>query len=244
MAGRSSAVLDENGFFNHNNRGMKRVIIVRVISMFLVLLPSRKAKAFPWEVVKQAIIKAIKAADLRIQRLQNQTIWLQNAQKELENVLSKTKMDEIGNWVEKNREQYTEYFDELKKVKLAISGYQQVKAVIKKQMALVNEYKHAFSLFRRDSHFSARELTYMQQVYNGIIDESLKNLDKIYLVINSYATEMTDGRRLELIDAAADGVDENLNDLRSFNASNRILSIQRAKDEVDLIRVKSLYGLP
>lgn len=223
---------------------MKRLIIIGCVSMLLILLPSRQANAFPWLIVKEVIIKAIKAADLRIQRLQNQTIWLQNAQKELENVLSQTKLDEIGSWVEKHRQQYAEYFDELKKVKLAISGYQQVKAVIRKQVALVDEYKHAFSLFKQDRHFSANEINYMENVYTGIIDESLKNLDKIYLVINSYTTEMTDGRRLEIIATAADGIDGNLNDLRAFNSSNRILSIQRSKDEVDVARVKSLYGLP
>lgn len=223
---------------------MKRVMLVVCLSTLMILLPTRKAHAIVWEIVKEAIIKAIKAADLAVQRLQNKTIWLQNAQKELENVLSKTKLDEISGWIDKHREQYAEYFDELKKVKSAISGYQLVKAVIQKQILLVNEYKHAFSLFKSDEHFTTKEIAYMERVYSGIIEESIKGLDKIALVINSFITEMTDGKRLEIIASAAEGIDECLNDLRSFNARNRVLSIQRAKDAMDVERVKSLYGLP
>ena len=43
------------------------------------------------EVIQAGIKKAIKAVDLKIQRLQNKTIWLQNAQKVLENKMSKLK---------------------------------------------------------------------------------------------------------------------------------------------------------
>lgn len=74
--------------------------------------------------IKDAVAMVIKAIDLRIQRLQNKTIWLQNAQKQLENVLSKVKLDEISNWTQKQKELYKEYYDELAKVKSIITYYQ------------------------------------------------------------------------------------------------------------------------
>src|SRR5688500_12874179 len=72
------------------------------------------------EVIKAGIRKAIRAVDLKIQRLQNATIWLQNAQKTLENTMSKLKLDEISDWVERQRKLYADYFDELWRVKSAI----------------------------------------------------------------------------------------------------------------------------
>ncbi len=57
-------------------------------------------------IIKEGIVKVIKAVDLKIQRLQNKTIWLQNAQKTLENSMSKLKLDEISGWVEKQRTLY------------------------------------------------------------------------------------------------------------------------------------------
>ena len=113
--------------------------------------------------------KVIKAVDLKIQRLQNKTIWLQNEQKVMENTMSKVKLGEISNWAEKQRNLYSEYYDELWKVKSIISYYHSVKEVIKKQELLVKEYKKAWALFRQDKHFTAKELSYMADVYKGII---------------------------------------------------------------------------
>src|SRR6478736_3622396 len=102
---------------------MKRMILMLFLCMGLTIAPTQKSHAIVWVVIRAAIIKAIKAMDLAVQRLQNKTIWLQNAQKTLENTMSKLQLDQITDWVEKHNEQYGKYFDELKTVKDAISGY-------------------------------------------------------------------------------------------------------------------------
>lgn len=222
---------------------MKKIIVMVVLCLGLTIAPTQKSHAIVWEIVRQALIAAIKAADLAVQRLQNKTIWLQNAQKTLENVLSKVKLDEITEWVDKHKEQYAKYFDELKRVKEAISGYKKVKEIMEKQVRIVNEYKRAFALFKKDKHFSVKEIEYMVRVYTGIVDESLKNLDQLFLVVNALSTEMTDGKRLEIIGAVANHIDENFNDLRDFNSQNVRLSLQRSKDENEVNAVKALYNL-
>jgi hypothetical protein len=222
---------------------MKKIIVMLVLCVGMTIAPTQKSHAIIWEVVRQALIAAIKAADLAVQRLQNKTIWLQNAQKALENTLSKLKLDEITDWVDKHKEQYAKYFDELAKVKQAISGYKKVKEIMQKQVAIVDEYKRAFNLFKNDKHFTAGEIEYMVQVYTGIVDESLKNLDQLFLVINALGTEMTDGKRIEIIGNVAARIDENLNDLRDFNSQNVRLSLQRARDEKEINAVKAYYGL-
>jgi hypothetical protein len=50
--------------------------------------------------------KVIVAIDLKIQRLQTKTVWLQNAQKVVENTMSKLKLDEITDWVQKQKDLY------------------------------------------------------------------------------------------------------------------------------------------
>lgn len=195
------------------------------------------------EVIKAGVKKAIKAVDLKIQRLQNKTIWLQNAQKNLENVLSKLKLDEISSWVEKQKEQYRKYYEELTQVRTVISNYQRIGDIIKKQRLLLDEYNHAWRLIRQDKQFSEQEIQYIGRVYTGILDASIKNIDQISLIIKSFATKMTDAKRLELIDEAADKVDMNYTDLVQFNQQNMLLSLQRAKSEVEVLEVKKLYGL-
>ena len=224
---------------------MKKILIIVGIVLSISIAPVQHTNAqIPiLEIIKAAVKKVIKAVDLKIQRLQNKTIWLQNAQKTLENKMSKLKLTEISDWSKKQKELYAKYFDELWKVKNAISSYQAVRDIIKKQVQLVQEYSKAFSLSKQDKNFTADELNYMQKVYTGILDESIKNIDQIQLVINAFATQMTDAKRLEIIHTAGDNIEQNITDLRQFNQQNITISLQRSKERNDIDVVKKLYGL-
>jgi len=210
-------------------------------------MPVSQSSATPaaiLEIIKAGVKKVIKAVDLKIQRLQNKTIWLQNAQKTLENALSKLKLDEISDWTERQKTLYKDYFEELAKVKSIISYYKRIREISRKQLRLVEEYQRAWNLFKQDKYFTSDELGYMAKVYSGILDESAKNIDQISLVVKSFTTTMSDAKRLEIINAAADDVDANYYDLTRFNKQNIMLSLQRAKENNDVDVVKKLYGLP
>ena len=219
------------------------LIFLSVIIALLVSAKRANAQFVIGEVIKLTVTKVIKAIDLKVQRMQNKTIWLQNAQKVIENQMSKTKLTEISGWTEQQKQLYSNYYTELGKIKSAIANYQRIKDITMKQAALVSEYKQAWSLFRQDSHFNPQELSYMQQVYSGILDASVKNLDEIMLVVSPAKTQMTDEQRLELINHASDHLDENYNDLHQFNNQGIQLSLQRSKDLNDTQSIKKLYGI-
>lgn len=226
---------------------MKKYIKTLMVALCLsLLLPAPKANAqIPgMDFITGAVKKVVKAIDLRIQRLQNETIWLQNAQKTLENALSKLKLDEISDWTQKQKEQYSEYYEELAQVKAMITYYQRIREVTQKQVRLVREYNRAWNLLRQDTHFTPAEIDYMGRVYSGILGESLKNIDQITLIVESFATTMSDAKRLEIINKAADQVDTNYDDLRRFNQQNMVLSLQRAQNANEALEVKKIYGLP
>lgn len=225
---------------------MKKWVVIVVLSLALLMSAAThvQAQAGIAQVIAEGIKKVIRAVDLRIQRLQNQTIWLQNAQKTIENTLSKLRLDEITDWVERQRVLYKDYFDELARVKSIIAYYHRVNTIIRRQVQLVNEYKRAYDLFKQDDHFNANEIVYMGRVYTGILEQSVKNLDQLFLVINSFATTMSDAKRMEMINAAGDGIDQTYQDLLTFNRQNMTLSLQRAKDLREINVLKKLYGLP
>ena len=219
--------------------------IVSLVVLIAMILPTQKANAqfVIGEVIKLTVTKVIKAIDLKVQRMQNKTIWLQNAQKVIENQMSKTRLTEISGWTEQQKQLYSSYYTELGNIKATISKYQRIKDITLKQAALVSEYKQAWSLFKQDNHFNPQELSYMQQVYTGILDASVKNLDEIMLVVSPAKTQMTDEQRLELINKASDHLDENYNDLHQFNNQGIQLSLQRSKDLSDTQSIKKLYGI-
>ena len=219
------------------------LILLSATIAFLVPAKTANAQFVIGEVIKLTVTKIIKAIDLKVQRMQNKTIWLQNSQKVIENQMSKTKLTEISGWTEQQKQLYSNYYTELWKIKSAIANYQRIKDITIKQAALVSEYKQAWSLFRQDTHFNPQELSYMQRVYSGILDASVKNLDEIMLVISPTKTQMTDEQRLELINHASDHLDENYNDLHQFNSQGIQLSLQRSKDLNDTQSIKKLYGI-
>jgi hypothetical protein len=222
---------------------MKKRIVMLVFLLSMILMPTQKAHAIWWWVVKAAVKKAILAADLAIQKQQNKVIWLQNAQKTLENAMSKLKLGEISDWTERQRTLYKDYFEELNKVKTLITYYKRIKEISQKQIQLVDQYKRAWRLVQSDKNFSLKEISYMGEVYQGILNETVKNVDQLFLVINSFTTTMTDAKRLQIINDASDQVDHNYDDLMSFNNENYLLSLSRTRDQNDIDQVKILYGI-
>jgi hypothetical protein len=223
---------------------MKKLLASMMIVIALTIVPVHVHAQDPiTEAIKEGVTKVIKAIDLQVQRWQNETIWLQNAQKVLENTMSEFKLNDISDWVEKQRTLYADYFDELWKVKNAIAYYHRIKEVTEMEVRLVKEYKKAYGQFKSDSHFTLQEIVYMGKVYAGIMDESAKSLDNLLIVINSFSTQMSDAKRLAIIDAVAEQIEENYRDLQGFNHSNALISLQRAADYKDAEVIKRLYGL-
>ncbi len=224
---------------------MTRRLVIVSLGLCCLMLPIQETKAqIPIaDIIKAAVIKVIKAVDLQVQRLQNKTIWLQNAQKTLENEMSQLKLDEIKDWVGKQRKLYDDYYQELWKVKAALAYYQRVKDIIQRQVQMVNEYKGAWALFRQDKNFNTAELDYIYNICTGMLDESLKNIDQLFLVANAFATQMSDAKRLQIINAVSDNMEHKFMDLKEFNDQNKMISLQRASEKGEIEYAKRLYGL-
>ncbi len=224
---------------------MTRKLVIVSLGLCCLMLPIQETKAqIPIaDIIKAAVIKVIKAVDLQVQRLQNKTIWLQNAQKTLENEMSQLKLDEIKDWVGKQRKLYDDYYQELWKVKAALAYYQRVKDIIQRQVQMVNEYKGAWALFRQDKNFTTAELDYMYNIYTGMLDESLKNIDQLFLVANAFATQMSDAKRLQIINTVSDEIEQHYVDLKQFNNQNKMISLHRSSEKGEIEYAKRLYGL-
>lgn len=227
----------------HYMRTYMVVLPLSAMTLLVALPTGANAQLAIVEVIKAGVKKVIKAVDLKVQRLQNETIWLQNAQKVIENQLSKLKLTEISDWTERQRVLYADYYQKLWEVKALIATYKRIKDLAEVQTAIVQEYKWAIGLFNKDKHFTVAELLYMEEVYRGILDASIKNLDQVFVVVNSFKTQMSDAKRLELIGSAAEQMEQNYADLKQFNNENITLSIQRAKSEFEVKTLKQMYKL-
>lgn len=224
---------------------MKKQTIIAAMLIWVTMAPIKQSFAQDpiTAIIKAGVVKVIKAIDLKIQRLQNRTIWLQNAQKTLENEMAKLKLKEIGDWANHQKELYAKYFDELSTIKAIITTYQVVKDIISNQRLIVREYSNAIHLAKQDKNFTLQDIGFMEKVYAGIINESLRNIEQLRLVVSAFKTEMTDGKRLAIISQVAGNIETNLSDVRQFNQQTILVSLQRAKDKNDVDVVRQLYGI-
>jgi len=221
---------------------MKKQIFILAFGFGLAVLPSTRANA-QIEIIGDIIKQVIMAIDLGVQKAQTQTIVLQEAQKEVENLMQQTRLADIIDWVQQQKDLYAAYYQELWKVKDALANFQRVAAMIEKQAQLVADYKKAVSLTRQDPHFSPDEITHMSNVYSGILNQSINNIKELELVIQALVTQMDDADRLHIIDGAGERIDRNYSDLRQYTQENILLSMQRAKDQNDLNAIRGLYGI-
>ncbi len=226
-------------------RYFKRTFFIALLAFLLVGAPVREAKAVPViaEVIRQGVIWVIKAVNLMVQRLQNETLWLQNAAKFVENKLHDLKLTEIADWTEKHRALYQKYYDELWKIRSTLATYHRISLIVQRQQQIVQQYTFTWNMVSQDGHFTSSEIDYMYRVYTGILRESVYNVDQVLMVINSYRTQMSDAKRLEIINNAAEGIEKNYTDLQQFNNQNIQLSINRAKDKNEVDAIKRLYGI-
>lgn len=224
---------------------MKRYVILFLL-VCSVLLTARpvQAQVIPGiGNITGLINRAIKAIDLKIQRMQNKVIGLQNAQKLIENAMAKLHLQEIADWTGRQKSLYGKYFEELWRVKSVLTHYWKVKEIVQRQLQLVREYKNVWGRLKNDGHFSVVELQQMYRIYSGILEESLRNLDQLTLACSAFRVQMSDGKRMQLIEKAGAYIEQNLADLRRFNNRNINLSLGRAMDLADALLTRKIYGI-
>src|ERR1700744_2717886 len=153
----------KNSEENQMNPIKKYMVILPLSAMTIMVAIPKGADAqfIVGSVISSTVGKVIRAIDLEVQRMQNKTIWLQNAQKALENQLSQLKLTEISDWSQKQKDLFSQYYTELWNIKTAIAYYSKISELTQKQLALVNAYNQAWALIRNDKHFTASELNYM-----------------------------------------------------------------------------------
>lgn len=222
---------------------LKLTVAALVVFIFPLTGQNVQAQIPVVSLVTGIIKKVIIAIDLKVQQLQNQTIALQNAEQQLENNLHLNSLNDISGWLGKEKDLYQNYYQELAQVKKVIADYDEVKNVISRQKQLVSEYQNANALFHRDAHFSTSELQYMGTIYDGILEESLRNLEAVMTAVSAVSTQMDDAERWLRIDNAGKAMQTNLNHLRQFNRQNVLLSLSRSRDQQDRASVQRLYGI-
>ncbi|OOQ60017.1 hypothetical protein [Mucilaginibacter pedocola] len=135
------------------------------------------------------------------------------------------------------------FLDGLLLVSPAVRKYPRVADIINGQAALFSEYKNAAKRFNSSGRFSPEELQYLSAVYEQLVDASLKNLDKLSMVMGDSQLRMSDAERLAAIDRIFLDSRSQLSYLRKFNGQAGQTVRLRERYAQDKQNVNSLYGI-
>jgi hypothetical protein len=173
---------------------------------------------------------------------------LQQLEKILDNMYDGYKILDYGyttikNIAEGNYKLHQAFLDGLFLVNPAVRNYKRIPYIIDYQRLLVKEYKNYYTRFKNDPNFSPQEIEYIGNVYNFLIQASLRNIDDLTMIITATKLRMSDDERMKAIDRVYNEMEGKVVFVRSFNNNTQLLAIQRAHSANDVRTLRHIYGL-
>lgn len=135
------------------------------------------------------------------------------------------------------------FLDGLYAVSPAVRNYKRIPYIIRYQEFILKEYKRAFNKFRNDPNLTVREIKYLENVYEYLFKQSLRNLDELVMIVTASKLRMSDEERLHGIDRIYDDMEDKVTFLKLFNSSTQALTVQRAKDSYEVTTLEKLYDV-
>lgn len=180
--------------------------------------------------VSLILAKAIKAIDLKVQRIQNQTLVLQQVQQQEEQKLSKQKLEEISSWHRQLSALYAGYFSELKQVKPMISGGTTVRRIFAMQQQVAFVYGNS----QKDPSTKPR--------YDAILNQSRELVQTLQLVLTGQMASK-DAERVAMVGTLKDAMHECLENMQSLHEQEAEILSDKKRKQSDLRFVKRLYAI-
>ncbi len=134
------------------------------------------------------------------------------------------------------------FLDALMEVSPVVKKYKRITDIVNYQLLIVKQYKRAFQQFKEDDTFTVQEILYMEKVYTNLFNESIKNLDELFMVITAGELRMSDDERMQAIDRIYTRIEDQFSFLQDFNSSTAYLSLQRKSEQAEINMSKRIYG--
>ncbi|WP_337966251.1 TerB family tellurite resistance protein [uncultured Flavobacterium sp.] len=145
----------------------------------------------------------------------------------------------VKDMAEGNFSLHKTFLDALMQVNPAVKNYKRVGEIMEYQISLVKESRNGMNRFIKNGNFSGQEINYFEKVYGNLLNESLRNLDELTMVITADKLRMSDDERLKAVDDIYEQMQDKLLFLRNFNITSNVLALQRAREKNDVYVSKS-----
>lgn len=145
----------------------------------------------------------------------------------------------VKDMTEGNFSLHKTFLDALMQVSPAVKNYKKVGEIVEYQILIVKESRNGMNRFIKNGNFSGQEINYFEKVYENLLNQSLRNLDELTMVITADKLRMSDDERLKAVDDIYEQMQDKLLFLRNFNTTSNVLALQRSKEKNDVYVSKS-----
>jgi len=149
----------------------------------------------------------------------------------------------VKNITEGNFKLHEAFLNELLKVSPKVRKYYRVAEIIQYQQRIINEYKSSYNRIKNQGIFSLDELVYLGEMYAGLFNASLRNLDEMVLILTAGKLRMSDFERLEAIDRLHKEMSGLLVFLREVSRELTTLGYQRNRMKNERESILKLNGI-
>lgn len=202
-----------------------------------------QAQAAVLAVIRAGVKKVMQALDLRIQRLQTQTILLQEAEKVLENRMLQHQLGGIAYWMQDQEDLMTRYEQELWTVKPVLSGSLMVQGILAMQQRILLQTRQEWTRFLNDPQSTPVVLSLDSRVFHSVLQAGLQDLQQLELVVRPYQVPMNDADRLSLIRHLYSDMNRRYELLWTFCRNQELLDLQQKGQKDELLEWDLLYGI-
>ena len=145
----------------------------------------------------------------------------------------------VKDMTEGNFSLHKTFLDALMQVSPAVKNYKRVAEIVEYQISIVKESRNGMNRFIKSGNFSGQEINYFEKVYGNLLNQSLRNLDELTMIITADKLRMSDDERLKAVDDIYEQMQDKLLFLRNFNSTSNVLALQRSKEKNDVYVSKS-----
>jgi len=149
----------------------------------------------------------------------------------------------VGGFTRGEYQLHGDYFDKLKQINPAVRHYEKVEQIIQIHQRIADDYKKDQHHFQQSRELSSEELTYINGVYERLLDDCELNLDELKKVISYGEFEMKDNERLKRINDLYEDMKSKYHFSRDFSNGAKVLISARIKERSEIEISRDLHGI-
>lgn len=138
---------------------------------------------------------------------------------------------------------HKDYFNSLKTVNPKIKNYSKVAEIIALQVNIIKIYKEAAKQVKRSGSFHNGEVSYINGVFEKLLDDCTKTIDALRTITTSGELEMKDNERLKRIDALYSEMQDKYTFVKGFSSEAKLLAASRIREQNDIQKIRVLNGI-